>query len=332
MKGFYKGSSVLWIMLGIMLMMSACSSGMKSSEDMADNSPTESEAKVESTKESQNVGNKFGSIETDKADVKLSFSEKLKEDEGDDLEIAGHEPKLIVTSNIEIETKEYDQAVSFVEKKVASLSGYIEESNIKGKRPSDNHYGGRRAEFRLRIPKKFVDKFLESLEDDELGYIISKQRYTKDVTDSYFDTESRVKTRLVQEKTLLDILEKADKLDNVLGLVREIADVRYEIDTMTSQIKKWDSLISYSTINLEIYEVKTVVRKIEDPNLAERIWNEFMRSVRELKNFGENLLIFIVGAIPYLIFIIPIGFILYKVIKKEYIKRKKKDNTTTDES
>ena len=52
----------------------------------------------------------------------------------------------------------------------------------------------------------------------------------------------------LQEERLLDILEKAEKLTDVLELEQELADVRYQIETLTTTLNRYDQLISYSTV------------------------------------------------------------------------------------
>ena len=75
--------------------------------------------------------------------------------------------------------------------------------------------------------------------------------------------EARLKSLKLQEERLLTILSKAELLQDIIELERELSNVRYEIENYTGTLKKWDNLIEYSKVTIDVYEVHEI--KEEEP-------------------------------------------------------------------
>ncbi|WP_105617041.1 DUF4349 domain-containing protein [Vallitalea okinawensis] len=238
----------------------------------------------------------------------------------------GDEPKLIITRYYDIETLDYERSTQFIEEQVKHLDGYIEHSEIEGG-SINNQYGYRSAYYKVRIPKGKEDVFVERLGD--IGVITNKREEAEDVTLEYYDMESRLHTKEVQQERLLAILDEADDLEAIIKLEKELAEVTYEIDSMTSQLKRWDNLIDYTTLYISLHEVQEVTEVVFNPSLGDKISKTFQGSIEALKSLAEGLLLLTVGAIPFIIilgilaaFIIPI----WKKNRKKIHLNKKKDD------
>ena len=85
-----------------------------------------------------------------------------------------------------------------------------------------------------------------------------------------------------------------------------------------------DDLINLSTVNLYIYEVNKISDIINEPKtLSDEIINTFNTSIKNLKEFMVNIVLFFVAAIPFLIIAAIITIILILIIK--IIKKNKKN-------
>lgn len=226
---------------------------------------------------------------------------------------SGMKPKLIYTHDINIETRDYESAIAYVEQRVKDLDGYIEMTNVNGRGINEGVYSYRNASYTLRIPTKKVDLFMKYIEDKKVGVITGRQMSADNITFEYYDTESRLRTKKVQEERLLEIMKKGEKLEVLLKLEQELADVRYEIDKMTSQMKRWDNLVDYTTINIYIREVRDMQTVIKNPTMGQRIGNVFMNTIREIRDFIENVIVFVLGYSPIIIILIIIGLIIYRI-------------------
>jgi hypothetical protein len=154
-----------------------------------------------------------------------------------------------------------------------------------------------------------------------IGSVLESNSQGTDITDQYYDSETRIKTLKVQEQTLLDILAKATKLEDVITLESRISEVRYEIEKHENTLKNYDRLVAFSRITIYISEVddKTETKPVPK-TLNERVSGSFKQSLDDLRTGFEDFLVWLAGSWISLIFLAVIGLIVYFSIKR---KRKK---------
>jgi len=272
----------------------------------------------------------FGYNEMDDAMVDMEYSEEYEATvtSGGVVETAR---KIIKTAYLSMETLDYDQAVLELKQQVAVYGGYIEVSNIGGS-GIHSEKANRHAYFTVRIPEEGFQEFM--LEVNTIGHVTSQQNNGQDITSSYYDTDTRVKTLEIQEERLLEILKKAEKIEDILALERELSSVRYDIERLTQNLRHWDQMISYATLNINIQEVYEITKEKKVPmTFSEKIKDGFNETIEDIKEGFEDLIVGMTSGSPYLIFILPGGLILvlvYKKVKRGYLASRK-SNQESDE-
>lgn len=200
--------------------------------------------------------------------------------------------KIINEGNVSIETKDFDYSVTAVDQLIASSGGFAEMRNIQG--TSLNSYNLRHATFVFRVPADKFDAVMGSMTG--IGAVTQKNTSGTDITDRYVDLEARLKTLRVQEDTLLDLMAKAEKLEDVITLESRISEVRYEIESIQNSLKNYDRLIQYSRITLYLQEVVEVTEKKPVPRtLGDRISEAFNGAIEAFGDGLENFMIWIVA-------------------------------------
>lgn len=259
----------------------------------------------------------------------VSYSNSLERTEEEEMKntVGAEAPvvdqrKIIKSASMEIESLEYDLAVVKLQDKINMIGGYIESSNVRGKSLEDK-YSTRSAFFTIRVPEKHFLSFMSDM--NTVGNIISENTFGEDITSSYFDSEAHVKTLEIQEERLLEILKKAEKIEDVIELERELSSVRYQIEGLAGNLRRWDNLVSYATLNVSIYEVLEFTPEVVIPKtLSEKIGIAFDKSTESIKEFLEDSAVFGIGSIPYLVIYIPlivIGVLIFRVVKKRRFKK-----------
>ena len=224
--------------------------------------------------------------------------------------------KIIKSASMEVQTLEYDLAVQRLNDKIIGVGGYIESSNVRGKDIEDD-YETRSAHFTLRIPQKQFEQFMTDM--NTVGTIIQSNTYGEDVTAQVFDHEAHKLTLEVQEERLLEILRKAEKIEDIITLERELSNIRYQIEGLSGTLKRLENLVSYSTLSISLYEVHEIITKVEIPKtLTEKISAKFADSLEEITEFFEGLAVWSIGSIPLLIIYVPFLIIFILVGKKIY--------------
>lgn len=230
--------------------------------------------------------------------------------------------KVIRSANVELETKEFDKTTNIITEKTNYLGGYIESSSITGGRPINKEdFRNRVASFKLRIPEKSFEQLL--LDFNDMGNVIRIERGGEDITSQYFDSEARLKSLTIQEERLLEILRKADKVSDIIELERELSNVRYQIENYTGTLKKWDNLVSFSTIDVIVYEVREI-KSPEPVTLGERIIDGFSKSIKGIVSLAKELIVVIAVLLPVVFILLIIGLIAFYIGKKVIKRRNKK--------
>ena len=296
--------------LSLLLVISSC--GSKSYESMATDSVQNSYAEVykETELDYDNGGFNDYKAEEESTDGITNYVSEPSEPR-----------KIIYTSSYTIETTEYDNSITNLEKLCAKYGAYYEKAESYGTKENAN----RNSNFVVRVPVENYNEFKG--EAGNIGVITRSSENNRDVTEMYVDTEARLQSAKLREERLLEILAKADTLDDVLLLERELSDVRYEIESMSGSLRKYDSLISYSTI--EIY-IREVVEAIEIKPVPKTYGQKVLSSLMDgfdnfTRDVGYLFLDFLYNLPGIIIFVVTI-VIFYVIIKK--ISRKNKNKTT----
>lgn len=224
--------------------------------------------------------------------------------------------KIVKHTDLELETKEFETAISQILQTVEQNGGYIESQNVNGQslRYNDSYYE-RYAYINARVPSDKLDAVAQAI--GGMCNVTSRNESIDDITDNYYDVDAHLKSLKLQEERLLDILSKAEKLDDVISLEQALSEVRYQIESLTSTLRRMDSQVQYSYLNMSVREVV----EYRDVNTAPKTFGEklaasFARSGRNLYDFFEGALFFIIEELPLLlIWIAIIAVVVFIAIK-----------------
>lgn len=232
--------------------------------------------------------------------------------------------KLIQTVDMSVETENLDIVLGHIDTRVGELNGYIEASNIR----NGSMYSGRRyrsAELTVRIPAENLTQFVDHM--GEVSNVVSSNKTVDDVTLSYVSIESRMKALQTEETRLLELLAKAETMDDLLTVESRLTDVRTELEQVTSSLRVMDNQVNYATVDLYISEV-TEYTPVEEPETVwERISTGFVKSLKGVKTFFEELFVFLIVASPYFVLIvilIGVPVVIVALIIKLILRRNRK--------
>lgn len=226
------------------------------------------------------------------------------------------EEKIIKTVELRVDTKEFDSYVSAIRSAVTAANGYVENSSLND--GSNTRY----ASFTFRIPAESLDAFLKKA--GENGKILNQTETQSNVTLEYVDLESRIKAFTTERDTLLGLLEKSDKLSDVLSVQERLSEVNYEIESYTSQLRVLENRVSYSTVTLELWEVERVTE--DDGSIFGEIKNELAENWDDLKDGVRDFVVWFVGGLPIFVPVAALVAIAVIILRKIIKTRKAKRN------
>lgn len=222
--------------------------------------------------------------------------------------------KVITTVSISMQTKEFMDTTDKLNTLIKKHKGYIEQSNIS----YNNYVYSTRlkySDYSIRIPRENLDLFIEEVK--EIGNIISENKSKVDITKQYRDTESRLKVLETKEERLLSLLEKAEKMEDIIALENQLSNIIYEKENLTANLMDMDDKVDYSTVNFQLEEVAKLTSSgnVKTPFL-DKIKNAFNDSIYFFTHNIENLFISLVYFLPYLLIILIIVYILLRFLRK----------------
>lgn len=277
------------------------------------------EADYDSSFESKSV------YQTEGTSAGVEAPEEMEEAAGaeDVGEVADVSRKLITTMNISAETEELDGVLSNVQSRVKELGGYIESSDIyNGSNYNSGSKPKRSAYLTLRIPANNLDKFIETVENST--NITNKSTSVEDVTLNYVDIESKKKALTAEENRLLEILESAETVEDVIAVESRLSEVRYQIESIESQLRTYDNRINYSTVNLDINEVVKFT-PTQEKSAGERMREGFIESIAEVGALIAEGFIWFVIHIPQIVLVLLlVAIIIIAIIAIDKAGKKKR--------
>ncbi|MBO6010236.1 MAG: DUF4349 domain-containing protein [Oscillospiraceae bacterium] len=228
--------------------------------------------------------------------------------------------KIIYTANVDLETLEFEETISALYKLIEANGAFIETSSVSGTNYNAKYYSSynyRTAYFTIRVPKENFAGLTGAL--SSIGNVTQSRTSADNITSSFLDTESRLKAYRTEESNLLEMMEKAETVEDMITIQDRLSWVRYEIESLTSQLNNWQRRVDYSTLNLNISEVKEYTEEPPvEKTFGEEIRDGFNSSVKWLKQALRDVAVFVVSSLPVLvlplIILIPAGIILLIVL------------------
>lgn len=230
--------------------------------------------------------------------------------------------KIIRSAVLTIQTVDFSQSVE----KLAALTelngGYYETAKVSGGGYYDT-YANRSAYYVVRIPKENFVAFRDAV--GAVGHIYSISEGAKNVGEVYHDTEMRLATLETKQERLLALLEEAYLMEDIISLENALAEVQYEIDSLNTTLRKYDSLIDYSTFEIDLHEV---VKIEEEPGVQDSFGTKLIAQLKNGWNsFTNGILNFVLWFARNIISLVIVAAVIFAFVRVViYWRRKRRNN------
>lgn len=214
--------------------------------------------------------------------------EEVVPSDGTSTSIADPE-KLIKTGTFSLETRDFDKDNALLNQLITAHKGYIEESSIDGSPTYYNPNSTRTMYLSVRIPKEEFDGFSKDIKE-KLSVISESSRSTS-VAENYYDSENRIKVLEVQQTRLLELIEKAESLNDIFLLQQQLSDVEYELNTHKGNLAKLDDQIDYSTFSITLYELQVNEKPLVKNTFMDDLSRAFSRGISGFVRSIQNILL-----------------------------------------
>jgi hypothetical protein len=195
---------------------------------------------------------------------------------------------IIRTVTMSLAVGNVQEAFRQVEQVVNEQQGYLAGSQIRqdGDRMT--------ATMTLRIPS---DPATYQATLDRLRglaeRVVDEQAQAQDVTEEYVDIESRLRNLRATEESLLALLSKAQRIEDIINIQRELTNVRGQIEQIQGRKQALERRADMATINLTLREVGAFSRAGWNPGTTfEEAVRALGAALRGLATFAIWLAVF----------------------------------------
>lgn len=104
----------------------------------------------------------------------------------------------------------------------------------------------------LRVPEDRLDAFLAAL--DDIGDIEDRSLSARDVTEQVVDWEARIENLVELRDRLRQLLERAETVQDLVMVERELARVQSELDSLTRRLESVRGEVALSRVAVTLTE------------------------------------------------------------------------------
>ena len=203
--------------------------------------------------------------------------------------------KIIYTTNLSLESKDYDAARAALDAALSEAGGYLESSSEYSDTGSS-----RSVSLTFRVPEENYQSFLDAVA--EAGNVTYKSQQADDVTTQYMDVETRLSNLEAQRTRLQELQAQADNLSDLLQIESSLTDVQSQIESWQSQLNWYSDQVQQCTVYVNLSEVQTYTPTNE--GFFTRVGTAFAEGWSNFVSGLQQLAVSLAGAWPVVVLVI----------------------------
>jgi len=185
------------------------------------------------------------------------------------------ERKIVKTGYITLEVKDIAESMDKVADMADDLGGYVVSSY------KHEYEEGTSGSTRIRVPSERFEEAFERLRQFAVA-VPYENTEARDVTEEYVDLEARLRNLEATEAQYLALMEKAEEVEDMLMVQKELSNVREEIERIEGRMLYLERTSDMALIEINLQETKGLAA----PWSAS---HAFKSAVRGLTAFGRGL-------------------------------------------
>jgi hypothetical protein len=221
-------------------------------------------------------------------------------------QVNGESRLIIKTGNLSLVVKDVAASIAKIQEFAKTKGGFVVSSNISKNGLSPN------GEVTIRIPSEIFDGGVAELK--ALGEVKSEQVNGQDITEEFADLNAQLRNLKVTEMQLLEIMKKAQRIEDILSVQRELTNLQGQIEVLQGRIKYLDQSAKLSTL--------TVYLATDAQNLplvdSQEKWKplaEIKNALRSLLDVGKGIVSLVIWFVVYIPLWLVIGSVVWFVLR-----------------
>lgn len=190
------------------------------------------------------------------------------------------EKKIIKTAYLNIEVLNFQSTRKLIDSTIKKYDAYIMSENLQNTEYQIT------SNINIKVPAERFEKLLA-----DIAKLAKKVEYqnieSQDVTEEYIDVESRLNNSKKVEQTYLRLLRRTTSIEDILKIEQKLGEIRSEIESTQGRLKYLSHQVSFSTINLSVYQ------KLEYKYVPEKSEGFFQRLKKSIDQGWKGIVAFI---------------------------------------
>jgi hypothetical protein len=238
--------------------------------------------------------------------------------------------KIIRNAELSLEAENPEQAQQQITSIAESKGGFVVESQQSS---SDIKSTTRdTVTMTVRVP---AEKFSETLEEirKTAGRIVVESVKGQDVTEEFIDIEAQLKAKKALEAQFMEIMKRANTVEDALNVQRQLAEVRGEIERIEGRKRFLENQAALSTIKVRVQTPRVFATSSD--GLGDRLSDSVGTGLDIALNFVLGLVTLVIGLLPFALLIGVPGFLIGRSVMRRRKRQKSvfeiaKDEITND--
>ena len=218
--------------------------------------------------------------------------------------------KMVYTANMDLQTLSFDKADADISALVEEMGGYFEQRSI-----SNRSSGYRYAEYTVRVPAEKFNDFCSQM--GTLCHLVYKNESADNITESYYDTQSRLVTAQTKLERLQELLRRAESMEDIITIESAISETEWTIENLTGTLRTYDSLVGYSTIYMTLHEVYELSGQGQAPvTFVDRLGESFLDGLKSIGRTAQNFAVWLAYSWFWLLIVVVIVIVVIRTIRR----------------
>ena len=221
--------------------------------------------------------------------------------------------KIIQNTSMDLQVEDVSGSYQKVATIALDAGGFVLDSSVSAneERPTAN--------VTIRVPASQYEPVLNALRGLAIK-VVNETSKAEDQTEAYTDLQARLRSAQAVEARYLDLLNRAETIDDVLKVQNYLTPARLEVEQIQGQINLIDKLSSLATISVSLSTEppKPIVEPDSHPDPLKAAGNGWEASLLFLRAVGAGVLavgVFLWWWVP-IAAVAGIGFLVYRVVSK----------------
>lgn len=227
------------------------------------------------------------------------------------IDTAPTDRKIVRNADLTIEADSPEESQKSVASIAESKGGFVVESQ----QSSSDKTGATRdiVTMTVRVP---AAKFAETVDEiRKTGKrVIIETIKGDDVTEEFIDVEARLRAQKATEQQFMDIMKRANSVEDALNVQRQLGEVRSEIEKIEGRKRFLENQTSLSTIKVRLQTRAAFTAS--STGFFDRLGESFSTGLDFALSFVLALVTVFVSIMPFLILIAVPAFFVIRYVRK----------------